>query len=228
MCKKTWWKLSQPICRQRLPMSETMITAVDYDMARSTAIAEQESPEVLYGWMKAYHQTLASIITRHGGMICCVAGDAMLSVFGIASHALAPELGAYQASKATVAIIQAVRDMNHARTWRGEPPLITRLGVSTGPAMVGYLSIIEGKRPFLMAWGDVCNVAQRLQDRARDFGETSAIVSQATWNALHTRRAEFVLESLGEQTLAGRVNPVPAYRLQPTIHRFAAESIFRF
>ena len=79
-----------------------------------------------------------------------------------------------------------------------------RVGVNSGPAAVGLVGAAD---PQAVALGDATNVAARLQAAAEPG---TILVGQATARRLAHR---FVLEPVGEITVKGRDEPVPASRL---------------
>jgi class 3 adenylate cyclase len=93
-----------------------------------------------------------------------------------------------------------------------QPPerhLRFRVGVNTGPAVVGHIGT-ENLMNFT-AIGDAVNVAKRLQESARPG---QVVLSEDTYRAIAPdRRARLTVRPLGFISLKGRAAEVPAYEL---------------
>jgi len=78
---------------------------------------------------------------------------------------------------AAQAMFEAVRRLNVQRAARGEPTLAMRVGIESGEALVGDLG--SSARSVYTAVGSCINLASRLQELARDIGETVVVGPQA-------------------------------------------------
>ena len=70
-------------------------------------------------------------------------------------------------------MLAAVAALNAQRTARGEPALGIRIGIEAGEALVGDLG--SSSRSVYTAVGTCINLASRLQELARDIGETLVV-----------------------------------------------------
>jgi class 3 adenylate cyclase len=178
---------------------EREVSVLFADLQGFTAFSERYSPSDVLAMLNSYWaQTVPVVLGEHGGMIERFAGDAIMVVFNAAAdqpdHAL-------RAARAGLALQQAAAQVAEGRE---EWPRF-RIGVNTGPAVVGNVGTAE-QRSFT-AIGDTTNLAARLQSSAKP-GEV--VLGQATQEALRDR-AETTL--IGELALKGKSAPVAAYRL---------------
>jgi len=110
-------------------------------------------------------------------------------------------------------MLHVIEQINARRADRNEPPLITGIGLNTGPVTAGGLGSADRLNYTII--GDTVNTTQRLEGFTRQFGESGVVLSQATFEALENRREEFKLQPLGAQTFRGKTEPLLVYRLKP-------------
>ena len=124
-----------------------------------------------------------------------------------------PEASAYEACQAAVEMLAVVEKINERRRARGEPPLITGIGINTGSLTAGGLGTSDRLNYTII--GDTVNTTQRMESLTREFGESGVAVGQFTLNALQGRRGDFSFEPLGEHSLKGKSELLWVYRLRP-------------
>ena len=90
-----------------------------------------------------------------------------------------------RAVTAALEIRAVVASLNAARLAAGQAPLITRIGIHTGPVLVGNIGARERMNYTIV--GDAVNVAARLEALGKDMGETLCISSD-THDATNTAR----------------------------------------
>jgi class 3 adenylate cyclase len=126
---------------------------------------------------------LAPCIEAECGTIDKFIGDAVMAFWN------APEQQidhADRAFRAALLIRKAIRAENEARAERGERPIRLRVGIHTGPAVIGNIGSTE--RVNYTAVGDTVNVAQRCEALGKLLGRSDAdvtiLVSSQTRSAL--------------------------------------------
>lgn len=197
----------------KLEGQNAIATIMITDIRQFTVIAENEKPTKILGWLNQYYGEIVPIINSHDGVTNEFVGDSVMAFFGILPANISPTESAYQACQAAVEIIQIVREMNKARREQGNPPLVTGIGINTGEVAAGGMGTAD--RLHYSVIGDSVNVTQRLESLTRELGETSAIISQDTFEALDHYRDKFDLVSLGSHVLKGKSEPLQVYRLLP-------------
>lgn len=197
----------------RLEGQNIVATILMSDIRAFTPLAEQADPTTIWAWLNEYFGELVPIITAHGGVVNEYIGDALLAFFGILPTPQPPEVSAYRACQTALAMLTVIDQINLRRMERGEPPLITGIGVNTGLVTAGSLGTPDRMRYGVV--GDTVNTTQRLESFTRQFGVSSIVVSQATVDAVGQHRDEFIFEDLGPHAFKGKSVSLSVYRLHP-------------
>jgi class 3 adenylate cyclase/tetratricopeptide (TPR) repeat protein len=177
-----------------------LITALFADVSGFTALADRLDPEQLLEVIDPVISGLSSIVGRYGGYVEKFAGDALLALFG------APVSHEDDAERALLVALEMHRELAvlcQALPYDAE--LTLHCGVNSGHGIARILGS-EARMDYAVL-GDSVILAQRLESAAPK-GET--YVSDFTYR-LTAERFEF--ESVGELTLKGKSEPVPAWRL---------------
>jgi class 3 adenylate cyclase/CheY-like chemotaxis protein len=192
---------------------QTMVaTVLISDIRGFTTLSEKAPPATVLVWLNEYFSEMVPLITAEGGVVNTFQGDALLAFFGILPQPLSPQESAYRACRAAEAMLKVIEQINTRRFERKEPPLITGIGLNTGPVTAGGLGSADRLNYTII--GDTVNTTQRLEELTRQFGESGVVVSQTTFAALEKHQAEFKLESLGAQSFRGKAEPLTVYRLK--------------
>ncbi len=206
----------------RLEGQSAVATVLMSDIRGFTTISEREEPTTVLNWLNEYFGELVPVVATNGGVVDKFEGDSMLSFFGLLPTPLPESESAYQACKAALEMVRITERINARRAGRGEPPLITGIGVNTGVLTAGGLGTAD--RLNFTIIGDTVNTAQRMQTITRDFGECGVVISETTLAALGNRRGEFRFEPLGEQALKGKRELLWIYRLVPLAEKKGVRS----
>jgi class 3 adenylate cyclase/predicted ATPase len=177
------------------------LTVLFCDLVDSTVLASRLDPEELREVVRAYQDACAKVIVRFDGHVAQYLGDGLLVYFG---YPLAHEDDAQRAARAGLGMIDAVTQLNAARSRQGVT-LAIRLGIHTGLVVVGEVG--TGARQEQLALGETPNLAARLQAVA---APDTLVVSGATQRLLG---GFFTCRSLGAHQLKGFVQPVEVYRV---------------
>ena len=199
----------------RLEGQNTEATVLMSDIRGFTALAEKEDPPKILHWLNEYFSELVPVITSFGGVVDKFEGDAILAFFGILPTPIPAQKSAYQACRAAIKMLSVIEEINARRTDRGEPVLITGIGINTGTLIAGGLGTSD--RLNYTVIGDTVNTTQRIQGMSCRFGDSGIVVSENTLLALGDHRIKFNLEPLGEHTFKGKMELLWLYRLHPSI-----------
>jgi class 3 adenylate cyclase/tetratricopeptide (TPR) repeat protein len=184
----------------RLPEERRLITALFADVSGFTALADRLDPEQLVEVIDPVISALSSIVGRYDGYVEKFAGDALLALFG------APISHEDDADRALLVALEMHRELARlCAELPMKPDLTLHVGVNSGHGIARILGS-EARMDYGVL-GDSVILAQRLESSA-PAGET--YVSQMTV-ALTGERFEF--EPVGDLTLKGKSQPVPALRL---------------
>ncbi len=160
----------------------------------------------------ATRSTFELVAERAEGTLDKYIGDAIMAFWGAPEHL--PD-HADRALRAAAEIQRRVCADNDARRARGEPPLAIRIGVHTGPVVVGNIG--SRSRVNYTIVGDTVNTASRIDSLAKDFAsEEDCIVLVSGDTCAHVTEAAgagFVLTGLGDHEIRGRQGTVAVFRL---------------
>lgn len=181
---------------------ELVATAVFTDIKGFTPIAEGLSAPETAALLNRYFSGVTAHIFESGGTLIKYIGDAVFAIWGAP---LRSEDHAIQACRAALAMAR------HQESVRADgdatATLITRIGVHTGPMLVGNLG--SSQRFDYTAIGDAVNLASRLEGLNKPFG-TRALVSGDT---LARTGGRFTVRPLGRARVVGRSEPVEIFEI---------------
>jgi class 3 adenylate cyclase len=137
------------------------ITVLFADMAGYTAVSERLGEEGAYELIQPIYSILADAVRELGGTVQDFTGDGIMALFGAPA---ALEDAPLRACRASLLIQQRLADAQPALEGRfGFRPQM-RIGVNSGPAVVGRVG--AGGEARVTAIGDTVNLASRLQSLA--------------------------------------------------------------
>ena len=174
-----------------------LVSILFADLVGFTARSDGEDPEQVREFLDGYFRLAREIVERYGGTVEKFIGDAVMAVWGAP---VAQEDDAERAVRTALDLVDAVR---HLGRQAGDDGLALRAGVLTGEAAVDPAAFGRGQA---MVAGDLVNTASRLQSVAPPG---VVLVGESTRRAAERAIA---FEPAGEQTLKGKLSPVPAYR----------------
>src|SRR5262249_21963174 len=164
------------------------LTVMFCDLVGSTALSARFDPEELREEIRAYQNTVSSVVARYDGFVAKFMGDGVLVYFG---YPRAHEDDAERAVRAGLEIEAALASL----ATRGTEPLAARIGIATG-LVVGDL-VGEGSAQEQAVVGETPNLAARLQAVAEPGQIVLAGVTRRLIGNL------FRLRDLGRQTVKG-------------------------
>ncbi len=196
-----------------LPGQKVTATIILTDLQGFSTISEKLPPEVVMSWLNEYLSAMAQEVQAHQGVINKFTGDGMLAVFGVPIPRTTPEEIAEDARLAVscaLAISSRLPEMNQNWLTRGLPAVKMRVGIFTGPVMVGSLG--GTTRLEYGVIGDSVNIASRLESCEKDRQEDTCRILIAEETLLHLAD-KFEVESWGALPLKGREQKVNVYRI---------------
>ena len=188
------------------PASEAerrQLTVLFCDLVGSTQLSGQLDPEDLRAVVCAYQEEAAAVIRHYAGHIAQYLGDGLLVYFG---YPVAHEDDARRAVHTGLGIVEAIATLNSRLTAKYRVQLAVRLGIHTGPVVVGQMG--GGERHEHLALGETPNVAARLQSLAP---ANAVVISAVTARLVH---GTFAVEDLGTHTLHGVAEPMTVSRVR--------------
>jgi adenylate cyclase len=184
---------------------EIVGTAVFTDIKGFTSIAEGMSAPDTAAMLNAYFSDATRHVFDAGGTLIKYIGDAVFAIWG------APIRRDDHATQACVAALALARAQDAAGPDAGPVArLVTRIGVHTGPMLVGNLG--SAQRFDYTAIGDAVNLASRIEGLNKPFGS----LALASGEAIAATDGRFVTRPLGRVRVVGRQEPVELHELIAT------------
>ncbi|MEX0367398.1 MAG: AAA family ATPase [Ruegeria sp.] len=179
----------------KIEAERRQLTVMFVDLVGSTPLSMRLDPEDLGELVRRFKETCTTAVGRFGGHVASFMGDGAMIYFG---YPHAHEDAAARAIHAGLEILGALPDID------SDEPLRARIGISTGLVVVGTIHG-EGLKENDVVMGETPNLAARLQALA----EPNTLVIGAPTRKLVGNA--FELEDMGQFTLKGFSNKVPAW-----------------
>jgi class 3 adenylate cyclase len=137
---------------------ERTVTILMSDLRGFTALAARLTPQEVIGFLNLYLEAMVEVISRYGGTIDEIIGDAILVIFGAP---LPSEDHAARAVACALAMQLAMADVNQRLMAKGAAALEMGIGINTGPVIVGNIGSL--RRTKYAAVGTHVNLAGRIE-----------------------------------------------------------------
>lgn len=192
------------------------------DVVGFAAIAERLPEERLAQWLNDYLAAMVKIIDRQHGGVEKFVGDGIAAGFGVADTVNCPndiERHAKAAVDAALEMANHLRELNVRWQQEGLPEIGVRIGIHTGPLMVGVIGTdVRWQYTFI---GDTANTAARLESYGKDDpdlycapGHCRIFVSGSTWKRVG---AFYSGAFIGNVELRSKAKLVSVYRVESCI-----------
>ena len=200
------------------PLQLMMATVMFSDIKGFTTISERLPEPVLAEWLNDYISIMVEIVAEHGGVIEKFAGDGLTVEFGVPEPRTTEEeidMDARAAVNCALAMAESLPQLNAAWQEKDLPAIGIRIGVHTGPLMVGMIGSADRWQYSIV--GDTANTAARLENYAKDdpeigcdVGHCRTLISSATFDRLN---ADYEAEFIGKANLKGKSEMIGVYRM---------------
>ncbi len=186
------------------------------DIEGFSTVAEQLGPARLMSWLETYMERMVGIVTDHGGIVLQFIGDGLLAAYGVPlarSSAAQIAADATAAARSGLAMAKAAAELKAEFAARDLPAVHIRVGIQTGPIVVGSLG--GARRLEYALVGDTVITASRLEQQCKALrGPASEactiLIGDGTRACLDQG---FQLDDVGPLPLKGKVHRVQAYKL---------------
>lgn len=210
----TLWKSRDRLLKSgKLPGQRLTATMLFTDIRNFSTISEEMAPEDLLEWLNEYLSDMTQEVQANQGIINKFTGDGLLAVFGVPMNRTTPIEVSHDAQLAVscaLAMGDRLNQLNRDWQQRGLPQIQMRVGIFTGPIVVGSLG---GKdRLEYGVIGDSVNIASRLEgyEKQRQSELCRVLIAEDTLKHLQHK---FVVESWGPAALKGKNQLVEVYRV---------------
>ena len=180
------------------------LTVFFSDVAGFTTISEKLDPEDLVFLLNEYLSSMTDIILRYRGNVNKYLGDGIMAIFG------APRGEPTHASLACFAALEnqaALARLREGWTARGYPEMIARIGINSGPLVVGNMG--SQARMEYTVMGDSVNLASRLEG-ANKFYNTLILLGPRTYELA---KPDIEAREVDILRVKGKLEPVVVYEL---------------
>ncbi|WP_162245434.1 adenylate/guanylate cyclase domain-containing protein [Methylobacterium sp. Leaf466] len=187
------------------------------DLEGFTSLTETRGAESLVALLNGYLDGLCGVAMAHGGTVDKIVGDAVHVMF---NAPLDQPDHAERAVACALAMDAFATGFSAAQGEAGVPFGKTRIGVNTGPAVVGNFG---GARRFdYTAHGDAINTAARLEAANKALG-TRICIAGSTVAGCPGR----AFRPIGTLMLRGKAQGVPVFEPAPAVCEAAFETRYR-
>ncbi len=176
------------------------------DLEGFTGISEGLTPEELTALLNDYLSAMTDILQEEGGTVDKYIGDAIVAFW---NAPLDQPDHAERAARAALRCREKLAEMRPQIRERIGKELRMRIGLNTGPAVVGNMG--SRNRFNYTVLGDAVNLASRLEGINKQFG-TYVLASEALRNALPDG---FPGREIARVAVVGRKEPVRVFELLP-------------
>jgi class 3 adenylate cyclase len=189
--------------RDRIEGEHKQVTVMFCDMEGFTPLTEKLGPEQMYSMMDEIYEILIHKVHDNEGTVNELTGDGIMALFGAP---IALEDAPQRAIRSALAIHQEMnRYSDRKKQEKGIPALKMRIGIHTGPVVVGTLG--NDLRVDFKAVGDTVNLASRMEGLAEP-GTT-----YVTEDTFKLAEGFFRFGSLGKREIKGKEKPVSVYQV---------------
>lgn len=197
----------------KLGGEEARVTAFLSDIQNFSLFSEDLAPQDLVKLMNEYFDAMTHILQKSGGTLDKYIGDAVMAIFG------APIAAQDHALKACIAACQIQhRQEELCLMWEKQrdrwPRLIhkmqTRIGLSTGPAIIGNMG--SSARFNYTMMGETVNLASRMEGLGREYG-TFIIATASTVKEAQEFDNDCVFRLLDKIYTTGKKRPMEIFEV---------------
>jgi len=174
------------------------------DIQDFTNIAESTDPETLMKHLSCYFEVVSTDIRNSSGTVDKYIGDAVMAFWNAPDDDLNHIV---HACEAALNIQKNIDSLNSIWREQGQSPLLTRIGIDTGIAVVGNVGGSE--RMNYTAIGDTVNAASRLEGVNKLYG-TNILIGEVVASHLSEK---FLIRPLEKIIVKGKTQSNMLYEL---------------
>ena len=205
-------KLVQRLIKQagdsEIVSEERELTVMFTDIVGFTSMCEGMTAKEVADFINEHLTLLAECVEDEGGTIDKYIGDALMAFWG------APEPldnSAVRACRAAQKIAVGVAGENKRRIAAGKVPVRVRVGIHTGPLVVGNIG--APSRINYTVVGDTVNTTQRLESLGKEVAPDDEVIVLLSGSTRDTLPEEFSTKPAGSFQVKGREKPVSVHQL---------------
>ena len=183
---------------------EKVLTAFFSDIKGFSTFSEKLTPKELVNLLNLYLTEMTDVVLEYGGTVDKFVGDAIVAFFGAP---VSYEDHAKRACYASLDIQKKSVELRERWKKEGHPEVYTRIGLNTGPMVVGNMGTTRKMNYTIM--GDAVNLASRLEGANKPYG-TYIMLGESTYLVAKDSIEARELDSI---RVMGKSEPVRVYEL---------------
>jgi adenylate cyclase len=184
------------------------LTVLFTDIVGFTSLSETLPAQETAALLNHHFEGVVSCINQSGGTVDKFMGDGLMAFWGapddMPDHATA-------ATNAAVAIAARVRADIAQALEQGRPPVRVRIGVHTGPVIVGNIGALDRVNYTIV--GDTVNVCQRLQHLGKEIAPDADVVVLLSGTTRQQLNCDIAMISAGRFPVRGRNADVEVWQV---------------
>jgi class 3 adenylate cyclase len=184
------------------------VTVLFCDIRNFSTMSEKLSPQEVVTFLNEYLSEMSDAVLPWGGYINNFIGDAIVAIFGAPVDQ--PDK-TWRAVAAAIEMRERLQSLNQRRIARGEQPIDSGIGISTGEVVAGQIGSLE--RLLYTVIGDAVNVAARLETLTKEYPQYPILMNNSTAETI-LRSPTIQLASLGAIHVKGRSEAVEVFAVQ--------------
>jgi adenylate cyclase len=194
----------------KLGGEKKICTVMFSDVAGFTTISEKLTPEALVSLLNDYLTQMTNIIFKYDGMLDKYEGDAIMAVYGAP---VSKGNDAYNACISALEMQSALARMRELWRKQGRDELHARIGLNTGPMVVGNMG--SETRFDYTVMGDSVNLGARLEPACKQYGVNIMIGHETFQQA----KEKIYARQLDLLRVKGKTEPVKVYELAGVVEQ---------
>lgn len=213
IAKALWKERDHLLSSGLFPGQRVIATMLLTDIKGFSTISEKMPPEEVMAWLNEYLPVMVREVQNYNGIINKFTGDGLLAVFGVpvpAANEADVGKDARNAVTCALAMSDRLQELNLDWKSRGLPVVQMRIGIYTGPVMVGSLGGKERLEYGVI--GDSVNIAARLESCQKDYQPCDCRILIAYETLIHLPD-NLQVEAWGALQLKGKEHKVDVYRV---------------
>jgi class 3 adenylate cyclase/CHASE2 domain-containing sensor protein len=164
----------------RIKQGRHELTCMFSDIAGFTTVSEKLGPEQTISLLNEYLRAMTQKIMAGRGTVNKYLGDGIMAFW---SAPIDDEAHALNCCRSVLACIHSMNDLQDQDRFKDLPRLFMRVGVCTGPMMVGDCGAPPDRSDYTVI-GDSVNLAARLESSNKQF-DTQILLSERTHELVH-------------------------------------------
>ncbi|TYC51993.1 HAMP domain-containing protein [Rhodobacterales bacterium] len=189
---------------------EAELTIVFTDIVGFTAKSEHLSAKETAQLLNDHFSILVEAVETEGGTVDKFLGDGMLAFWGAPDERPDHAEAAVRTAR-RIAVLH--HEANQTAEENGRPKMSLRIGIHTGPAVVGNVGALD--RWNYTVVGDTVNAAERLQTLGKEVPGEPEVTILASADTVAELPDERALRPVGEHLLRGRSGLMEVYWIDP-------------